>query len=281
MASNSPQSLTLPLFVPANRPERYAKAANSGADGIIVDLEDAVAPPAKAAARDTLVQSLVSNPVFPAAVYVRINAAGTPWHEDDLAAVAKLPISGVVVPKAENVGELERIAGLVGGRDRIIALVELGLGIASARAIAPAVGRMAFGTVDFAIDLGIAHTREALLSARSELVLAARLANRVAPFDGVTTAIDVDSETESDAAYAAALGFAGKFLIHPKQVGPAARGFSPPASDVGWAQRVMSATSDGAAASVDGKMVDAPVRAMAEQILRRFDKFRMLADRHA
>jgi citrate lyase subunit beta/citryl-CoA lyase len=280
MVNISPQSLTLPLFVPANRPERYAKAAGSGADGIIIDLEDAVAPPAKAAARDTLVQSLASNPAFPA-VFVRINAAGTPWHADDLAAVAKLAIAGVVVPKAENVGELDRIAGLVGGRDRIIALVESAVGIASVRAIAPVVSRMAFGTVDFAIDLGIAHTREALLSARAELVLAARLANRVAPFDGVTTVIDVDSETESDAAYAASLGFAGKFLIHPRQVGPAARGFSPPAADVAWAQRVMSATSDGAAASVDGKMVDAPVRAMAEQILRRFEKFRMLADRRA
>jgi citrate lyase subunit beta/citryl-CoA lyase len=281
MERNPLESLVLPLFVPADRPERFAKAANSGADGFIIDLEDAISADSKAPARQALVGAVSNHTKFPVGLYVRINAVGTPWHEDDLAAVLKLPVSGVIVPKAEHASDLERIAGMMGGRDKVIALVESAAGIAAARAIARVSGRLAFGSVDFAIDMGIAHTREALLLARSELVLASRLAERVRPLDGVTTAIDAEHEVEDDAAYAVSLGFAGKLLIHPKQVIPASRGFSPSASEIAWAERVVSASSDGAAAAVDGKMVDLPVRIMAEQILRRFDKFRTLASLRA
>ena len=157
------------------------------------------------------------------------------------------------------------LAALGGGA---IALIESARGLAAARDIARACGRLAFGSVDFAADLGCAHTREALLLARLELVLASRLAGLPAPLDGVTTAIHDDALVESDARHAAELGFGGKLLIHPKQVAAALRGFAPGEAEIAWARRVLAAGGDGAVA-VDGMMIDAPVRLRAERILSR------------
>jgi citrate lyase subunit beta/citryl-CoA lyase len=126
--------------------------------------------------------------------------------------------------------------------------------------------RLAFGSIDFCADLGIGHTRQALLAARSEIVLASRLAGLFAPIDGVTTAIDNTELIEDDARYARELGFRGKLCIHPRQLMPARRGFSPSADEISWAQRILAAGPHGAI-SVDGKMVDAPVRAQAQRIL--------------
>jgi citrate lyase subunit beta/citryl-CoA lyase len=243
------------LFVPADRPERFAKAAASGADAIIIDLEDAVAPAAKAHARAALAQLPTG-----VEIWVRINAAGTFWHEADVAALAGLPIAGAMLAKAENPAALQAIGVPV------IALIETARGIAAARKIASAAVRLAFGSIDYAADLGMAHTREALASARAELVLASRLAGIAAPLDGVTATID--EGVEEDARHAAALGFAGKLCIHPRQITAARAGFAPSAADIAWAQRIIAAGAGGAVA-VDGAMVDAPVRLRAEQILAR------------
>lgn len=252
----------VPLFVPANRPERFEKAAAAAPDAVILDLEDAVAPDAKESARAALRTDFTRLPIL-----VRANAAGTPWHGEDLAAVARLRPAALLLPKAERPKTLDAVAAVLGADIPIIALIESALGLAQARALAahPAVRRLAFGSVDFCADLGCAHIRDALLTARSELVLASRLAGIAAPIDGVTTRIDDPSEATDDARYARDLGFSGKLAIHPRQIAPIRDGFRPSAEDIAWAERVL-ASGEGAAA-VDGAMVDEPVRIRARAIL--------------
>lgn len=252
-----------PLFVPATRPERVAKAATSGADALILDLEDAVAPADKAMARDAL--SALALPGLP--VILRINAAGTPWHEDDLALAANLGLAAVMLPKSEDAAVLAAVHAATG--KPLIALVETALGIANLPEIvaAPGVRRLAFGSVDFAADIGCAHEPEALLFPRAQIVLASRLAGLPAPFDGVTLALDDAEAAQVDATRAAGLGFGGKLCIHPRQIAPVRRGFAPSARELAWAETVLGA-GDGVAA-VNGQMIDAPVRRRAEQIRRR------------
>jgi citrate lyase subunit beta/citryl-CoA lyase len=253
-----------PLFVPANRPERFAKAAGSGADAIIIDLEDAVAPADKAGARDAFVGAALPAGV---AVFLRINPSHTEFHEDDLAAARGKKLAGVMLPKAESPVEIQRIAA--GAGLKVIALIETARGIAAARDIArtPGVARLAFGSIDFCADIGAAHMRDALLAARSEIVLAARLGGLDAPLDGVTTAIDDAALVEDDARYAASLGFGGKLCIHPRQIAAALLGFAPTAAEIDWARRILAAGPG--AVSIDGAMVDAPVQARARRILQR------------
>ncbi len=253
---------TTALFVPGDRRERFAKAASSGAGAVILDLEDAVAPANKDAARVMLATGFGNVPVL-----VRINARGTPWHAADLAAVAALDLAAIVLPKAEMDGALDAIHAGLAGRLPVIALIETARGLADARAITahPAVARIAFGSIDFCADLGCAHEREALLSARSELVLASRLGGLPAPIDGVTTAIDNAILITDDARYGRMLGFGGKLCIHPKQIDPVRAGYAPDEAEIAWAERVLG-SGDGAAA-IDGEMVDEPVRIRARAII--------------
>lgn len=249
-----------PLFVPADRPERFAKAAASGADAVILDLEDAVPPQRKAAARAALDTAFTSLPVI-----VRVNALDTPWHAEDMAAVMRLRPAAIMLPKAEDVGEVAALARQL----PVIALVETVRGIASVRDIAMH-GRaavLALGTVDYVADLGCAHTREALLAARGEVVLASRLGGIGAPLDGVTLDVRDAALAREDAAYARALGFGGKLAIHPAQVASILEGMAPEPREIAWARRVLE--SGGGAVAVDGAMVDEPVRMRARALLRR------------
>ncbi len=257
--------LALFLFVPADRPERFPKAAASGADAIIVDLEDAVAAAAKDAARAAMLAA--ERPASPA--FIRINGVGAPWHDADVAAAAQWRPDGVVLPKAESAADIESLRARLPAGMTLIALIESARGLPAARDIAAVSDRLAFGSIDFAADLGCAHGRDALLLARSEIALAARLAGRPAPIDGVTIAIKDDALIEDDARYGAALGFGAKLLIHPAQVEPARRGFSPSDEEVLWAEKIVAQAGDGAARAVDGVMVDLPVLARAQKILRR------------
>ena len=263
MTPRVPLSTTpfLALFVPANRPERLARAATSGADAVIVDLEDAVAEAEKADARAALV-SVLSQTRFEVPILVRINGAATPHWQADMEALAGLAIDGIMLAKSESVADLGSTRSQA-GTTAIIALIESAIGLANARDLARAADRLAFGSLDFAGDLGLAHQPDALLTARSELVLASRLAGIPAPIDGVTTAVRDSDAVRGDAQYAASLGFAGKLLIHPAQVGPALRGFSPDASSVDHARRMLAACGENAG-QFEGRMVDAPVLAAAK-----------------
>ncbi|GGF55783.1 citryl-CoA lyase [Azorhizobium oxalatiphilum] len=255
------------LFVPGNRPERFGKALAAGADAVIIDLEDAVAATEKAAAR----AAISANWPREGRLLMRINGRATPFFADDLALARELRPAGIMLPKTEHAECISAVHAAVPGVP-VIALIETALGLANARAIAATHGvvRLAFGSIDFCADLGIAHTREALLMARSELMLASRLAGRAGPLDGVTTSISDAVAAQEDAAYAASLGFTGKLCIHPNQITPVIRGFAPGADEIAWARRILEAMDAGAGAlQVDGMMVDAPVRIRAEGILKR------------
>lgn len=260
MTADRLAAITAPLFVPGHRPDRFAKAAASGADAVILDLEDAVPTGDKEAARNALAADFTDLPVI-----VRINPAGTPWHEADLAAAAALPIAGIMLPKTERIDDVVRIARV----HSIVALIETVRGLADVRALAAggSIARLAFGSIDFAADLGCAHEREALLAARSELVFASRLAGLAPPLDGVTTAIDDADAVRQDTLYARALGFGGKLAIHPRQVAVIRDGFFPQADELDWARRVLA--SGAGAVTVDGAMVDEPVRIRARALLDR------------
>lgn len=254
-----------PLFVPGDRPERFAKAASSRADAVILDLEDAVDPEAKEVARANVVACDVSGkPVF-----VRVNAADTQWWERDLDAVSKARIDGVVLPKAESAEAVAALAGAGGGEMSVIVLVETvkGLFEIDTLARAPRVLCLAFGALDFGLDAGCEPSWEPLLLARSRLVLSSRMAGIAAPIDGVTPAIDDAALVAEEARRAAATGFGGKLVIHPKQVEPVLSAFRPDEEAIGWAGRVLAAASDGAAVQVDGRMVDRPLVEKARRIM--------------
>ena len=255
------------LFVPADRPERFAKALASGAGAVVIDLEDAVAPEAKQGARSTLAAWLAD---APAPVVLRINAADTEWFDADLALCALPGVAGVMLPKAERSDDLARLARAAPGR-ALLPLVETALGFDRLRTIAeaPCVERLVFGSIDFQLDLGIAGDGEELLFFRSQLVLASRLAGIGAPVDGVSTAIDDVESLRADTTRARRLGFGAKLCIHPKQVAVVNAAFMPSDKEMAWARRVIEAAgrSQGAAVAVDGKMVDKPVILRAQAML--------------
>lgn len=251
------------LFVPGDRTERLAKARASGADAVVVDLEDAVAPRNKLAARAVVADALdAAHPIV-----LRINGADTDWFADDARLAAHPGVATVMLPKAS----VDAVAALRAACDKpVLALVETAAGMANLPALAAAgIARLAFGSIDFQLDLDIADDDMALLPFRMQLVLASRLANLPPPVDGVTTSFDDAACIGEDARRARALGFGGKLCIHPKQVAIVNAAFSPTAAELQWAQRVVdaAAAADGAAVAVDGKMVDAPVLARARRLL--------------
>ena len=260
-----------PLFVPATRPERFRKAAESGADAIIIDLEDAVAPAEKDGARDGLAQGHLAGLAVP--VFLRVNGGAAPWHEADLAAASRLPIAGIMLPKTESAGDLDRIAKKLGQAAPVIALVESARGIAQLSQLgqAPNLAQIAFGSVDFALDIGAAHERDALAMARGAVVLYSRVHELPAPLDGVTVATRDIPLLSSDSSHAAHMGFGGKLAIHPAQVETIRTVFRPSQQEIDWAKRVLAAEKDaaGAATQVDGLMIDAPVCERARRILAR------------
>jgi len=255
------------LFVPASRPERIAKAREAGAGAVIVDLEDAVAPQDKASARAALDAHL--DPGRP--VFVRTNAVDTPWFGDDLALCAAPGVAGVLLPKAESASALDEVARRIGEAKAIVPIVETAVGFDNARALAACgrTQRLAFGSIDFQVDLGIDGEGEELLYFRSQLVLVSRLAGLQPPIDGVTVAIDDAQALRADTLRGRRLGFGAKLCIHPRQVAVVNACFAPTPEEVAWARRVLdaAAASQGSAVAVDGKMVDVPVIRKAENII--------------
>lgn len=254
------------LFVPGDRADRFDKAVASGADVAICDLEDAVAPDAKESARADVASWLGEG----RSVCVRVNAPGTAWSEDDVAALRGRPgLLAVVVPKAEDPAALTSIADALGVP--VVALVESALGVHRAHDVAAArgVSRLAFGSIDYALDIGCSEDDRALLHARSVLVLASRVAGLPAPVDGVTTDLDDEAAAGSDALAALRLGFGGKLCIHPRQVAAVNAAMAPSAAEVARAARVVDAARSPQAVRVDGQMVDKPVVERAREVLRR------------
>lgn len=245
------------LFVPGHRPDRFAKAAASGAHAVILDLEDAVAPGAKTEARVAVAACLAQG--HPA--MVRINAMQTEWFDDDIRMLQGLPNASVMLAKAE-VPSLRHTLAALPGRE-VVALLETVAGYMALRQLAaePGLARMAFGSVDFATESGIDDLGDALTAVRTQIVLASCHAGLAPPIDGVSLNFSDQALMGVDALRSRQLGFGGKLCIHPTQVAAVNTAFEPTHEALAWARRVLAAfeASGGAATSVDGKMIDKPV----------------------
>ena len=251
------------LFVPGDRPERFDKALAVGADLVIVDLEDAVAPAAKTDARAALAAWLSPNKP----VLVRVNPAGHSGFAHDLALCGHDGVAGIIVPKATA----DDVTAAADARKPMLALIESARGVSDMAAIAATSGvvRLAIGAIDLAGDLGLGPEDALVDPIRLQMTLASRLAGIAAPVDGVTAAFKDEARLASDVARARALGFGGKLCIHPLQVAGVAAGFAPTPAEISWATQIVDADAlaAGAAVQVDGEMVDKPVVDRARRIL--------------
>lgn len=251
------------LFVPGDRPDRFGKAVATGADAVILDLEDAVAPPDKDTARDNVAAWLGQGN----SAVVRINPPGTPWCDADLAMAARFS-APVMVPKSEDAAVLADLACRTAGKCPLLPLVETATGVERATEVGATAGaiRMALGNVDLAAELGIAHDdHTALAYARSRLVSASAAAGLCPPVDGVTTSVRDPEVLAADVAHARRMGFAGKLCIHPAQVTAVSSHFAPSESEQRWARSVLAAGDS--VTVIDGQMVDKPVLERARRLL--------------
>lgn len=253
------------LFVPGDRPDRFDKARRSGADVVIVDLEDAVAPAAKAMARAAAVEALRAG----ANIAVRVSAAGTPDHEADLAALGEAPQpAAIILAKSEQPDSISRVSALGAP---VIPLVESAVGLAQAPELAavPGVARLAFGALDFTLDVD-AELDPALLDyARIQLVLCSRVAGIAAPLDSPTIEFSRPEVLRQDADRARRLGMGGKLCIHPVQIAAVAAAFRPTQEQIEHARRILAAAGSAGVTAESGVMVDRPILEKARQTLAR------------
>jgi len=268
------------LFSPGDRPDMCRKAPSSGADTVVFDLEDAVAPGRKSEAR-AAVADLLADPDFDPTAEVAVRVAADPdAAATDLDAVADAGrLDAVMCPKA-NADRVARVADALDARGRsvaVLALIETATGVLDARDVAtvPAVDACCFGAEDLAADLGATRTDEGteVLYAREHVVLAARAAG-VDAVDTVYTDLDDHEGLRAETRFAATLGYDGKMVVHPAQVDVVHGALAPDAEDVAWARRVLDARAEADRADrgvfeVDGEMIDAPLIARAERILER------------
>lgn len=270
--SNSPGAPRTYLFVPGNRPDRFAKALASGADAVVLDLEDAVAPDDKVRARDAVTAWLAAaSTPDRSRVVVRINDAASPWIAGDLGALRRVEAGQVMLPKAESAAQVEGVVAALPDAS-LLALIESARGVAFVDDIATTAGvaRLVFGTLDYALDLDLDATRDeaGLAYAASRIAVASRVAGLAAPVAGVTTRLDDQARLLHDLARARCFGFGAKLCIHPRQVAAVHHALAPSAESVDWAQRVLAAeAASPGAAQLDGRMVDRPVVRQAQRIL--------------
>ena len=256
------------LFVPGNRPDRFDKALNSGADAIILDLEDAVDPASKDAAREAVGAWLDSGHAADGQVLIRINDDTTPWYGGDCALLDRFPAVGIVLPKAERA---DQIAALPKG-GVVVPLIETARGLRAVDEIAAADGvqRLAFGTLDFAADLNLSGDERGLIQPAMMIALASRCAEKAAPIAGVTPSIDNADALEARSRFRQRF-WLHRQAVHPsRQVAAVREALAPTPAEQDWARRVIAAAEAGTGAvQVDGRMVDRPVLLKAQAILGR------------
>ena len=270
------------LFTPGDQPSMLRNAPEAGADVVVFDLEDAVAPGEKERARET-VRSVLSDPAFdpPCEVCVRVNSSAVD-ADADLSVVldAERAPDGIVLPKtasATDVQALDRLVREHGERRPILALVETAAGVLDAPAIAAAepTDAVIFGAEDLSADIGATRTDEGIevLYARERIVLAASAAG-IDAIDTVHTDLDDLDGLARETRFALQLGYDGKLAIHPAQIEPINAAFTPDPARVEWATRVLAARDRAANSGrgvfvVDDEMIDAPLIAQAERIVDR------------
>ena len=247
------------LYIPGSKDRALEKARGLAVDVILFDLEDAVAPDAKVAARATLAAALAEG-YGPRKTIVRINGLDSDWGRDDAAAVADMDCDAVLLPKVDGPGDLDALAALVPDKP-FWAMMETPAGVLNAAAIAahPRIEGFVMGTNDLAKDLG-ARTRSAMMTALQHCLLAAR-AHGVVAIDGVYNAFKDEDGLRAECVEGRDWGFDGKSLIHPAQVGIANAVFGPTEAELDLARRQIAAFDAAQAegqgvAVVDGKIVE-------------------------
>lgn len=242
------------LYMPAANARAIAKARTLACDCVILDLEDAVAPEAKPAARAAAVAAVQAGGWCEREVLLRVNGLATAWSSDDFAAAVGAGVAGIVVPKIDSVADVAEAVRRAGGVP-VWAMIETARGVLAADGIAavPGAAALVAGMADLGADLGAkpGNDRLPLLYSLSRIVLAARAAGVLA-FDGVFTDINDTSGCEIEALQGAAFGFDGKTLIHPSQIAIANRVFAPSAAEIDDACGLIAASE---AALADGRGV--------------------------
>ena len=262
------------LFSPGDRPEMLRTAANSAADVIVFDLEDAVPPDRKAAARETVVD-ILTDPEFDPACEVLVRVNELPGGEDDLDTILieNIRLDGLVLPKVNEVEDVDGFVSAIrahGSELPVFALVETAAGVLHAESIATveATDALVFGAEDLTADIGATRTSsgDEIMYARQHVVLAARTAG-IDAIDTLCTAVDDEDRIRADANHGATLGYDGKLAIHPTQIDPIHEAFVPGDDEIKWARRVLAASEhhDGVF-KVDGEMIDQPLIRRAERI---------------
>jgi citrate lyase subunit beta / citryl-CoA lyase len=261
------------LFVPGTRPERFAKALNSGADCVIIDLEDAVAIEDKDIARNAV---RTAWPHFSTAekkrLIIRTNAPGSKFYSADLILAQELAVSCLLIPKSESLDQINGAAQTLPDT-ALIPMIETAQGLDNLKEIANSnqVLRLALGNLDLQAGLGmVCDAQETeLQTARFQMVLASRVARIAPPIDGVTPSTDDLSQVAEDSQRARRMGFGGKLCIHPKQVSTVHSAFMPTDKEIAWAHKVIAAdqASNGGAVKLDGRMIDRPVVLLAQRTL--------------
>jgi citrate lyase beta subunit len=266
------------LFVPAYETRKVRRALESGSDAVILDLEDGVPETRKDAARQAVAAVPGMQPV--PEIWVRINADAALFAAD-LEGIDWTTVTGAVLPKAESAEAVER-AEAAGARE-IVLLIESVAGLDALPALAGAsarVRRCAFGTIDFAIDVGLPATidvddSELIAHVRAQVVLASRAAGLLPPIDGICARLDDDDGLRAACWRAQRLGYGAKLLIHPRQIGIAADVFRPSAQDLLRARAILDAYEQvlregRGAVALDGVMVDRPIAERARALIARW-----------
>lgn len=277
------------LFAPGNHPRRVEKAFVTGADAVILDLEDATAVAEKVPTRDTVVEALKAPRRCRG--YVRVNAIDTEFCFGDLETVIGPWLDGIMLPKLESVSDLETIdwtmrnfeqrAGLEVGSIDLMPIIETARGLAAARDICGAgsrVRRVTLGAGDYTRDLNLQWTlaEDEIAAARAELVLASRLGEIEPPIDTVFIHIKEAEAFIASSRKGREFGFQGRMCIHPNQIEPANSAYTPTAAEAEWARRIIesfeAAEAEGSASiQVDGYFVDYPIVEKAQRVVALYD----------
>lgn len=278
------------LYMPAARASALEKAKTLPADALIFDLEDAVAPDAKAEARRMATAAAASGAYGQREVAIRANGLDTPWGYDDLVAIATSGADAAVLPKVESAETLAKAGAILDAAGapaglRLWAMIETPMGVLKAEGIAaaPRLAVLVMGTSDLAVDLGAAHTPDrAPFAASFGLVLLAGRAHGAAVLDGVHLNLADDAEFAAHCAQAADMGFDGKTLIHPKQVAAANAAFGPAAADVEDARATLEAYEAAVAAgqgvaTLNGRLIENLHAGQARKVIAMADAIAALS----
>ena len=253
------------LFLPASNPRAIVKARELNADLVVLDLEDAVKPSDKAAARDAAVEAVASD--WPMPVAIRINGAGTGWHSLDLDAVSRSRAALFVVPRATSAHLVREARDTVG--KPVLAMIETAAGVLAAAELAPETAGLIAGTNDLRADLRLPldATREPISASLQLIVLAAR-ASGIAAFDGVFNQLADLDDFQCECLEGRMLGFDGKSLIHPSQIEPCNRIFGPSDAEIERARKLVAAFAGGAERFED-EMIERMHVEAAQRVLER------------